>query len=100
LIVKFVEFVAGMRFFVLIPVIGLAVAADILFIRGGIGLIYFLWKLILGIEGEDTQGGITVHLVVTVHFFLVGTVLFLTSLGLYELFIQSLPLPPWLKRII
>jgi uncharacterized membrane protein YqhA len=32
-----------------------------------------------------------------VHLFLVGTVLFLTSLGIYELFIQPLPLPPWLK---
>ena len=29
--------------------------------------------------------------------FLVGTVLFITSLGIYELFIQPLPLPPWLK---
>ena len=33
----------------------------------------------------------------TVDSILVGTVLFLTSLGLYQLFIQALPLPEWLK---
>jgi uncharacterized membrane protein YqhA len=32
-----------------------------------------------------------------IHLFLVGTVLFITSLGLYELFIEPLPLSPWLK---
>ena len=48
-------------------------------------------------EGSDTQGNIIVDIVEIVHFFLVGTVLFLTSLGLYELFIEPLPLPPWLK---
>jgi uncharacterized membrane protein YqhA len=95
--IRFVKLIAGMRFFVLIPIIGLSIAADILFVRGGIDLVYFLWKLIFGIEGADTPGGIIVHIVEIVHFFLVGTVLFLTSLGLYELFIQPLPLPPWLK---
>lgn len=32
-----------------------------------------------------------------VHLFLVGTVLFLISFGLYQLFIQPLPLPGWLE---
>jgi uncharacterized membrane protein YqhA len=44
-------------------------------------------------EGEN----VIVELVETVHLFLVGTVLFLTSFGLYQLFIQPLPLPGWLK---
>ncbi|MGB9939554.1 YqhA family protein [Methanosarcina sp.] len=86
-----------MRFFVLIPVIGLAVAADVLFIKGGIDLVHFLWELVSGMQEADTQGSVIVELVEIVHLFLVGTVLFLTSLGLYELFIQSLPLPEWLR---
>lgn len=44
------------------------------------------WSLEL--KEQDTQGGIIVHLVEIVHFCLVGTVLFLISLGLYELFIN------------
>jgi hypothetical protein len=50
--IRLVKFIAGMRFFVLIPVIGLSLAAVILFIKGGITLIRFLLELISGIEGE------------------------------------------------
>ena len=95
--IRLVRFIAGTRFFALIPFIGLAIAADVLFIKGGIDLIHFLWDLVFGIGKADTQGNIIVDLVEIVHLFLVGTVLFLTSLGIYELFIQPLPLPPWLK---
>lgn len=95
--IRIVKFIAGMRFFVLIPVIGLAIAAVILFIKGGIDLIHFLPELIFGLEGTTAEGHIIVEIVEIVHLFLVGTVLFITSLGLYELFIEPLPLPPWLK---
>ena len=95
---RLVKFIAGMRFFVLIPVIGLSLAAVILFIKGGITLIRFLLELISGIEGETaTEGNIIVGIVQIIHLFLVGTVLFITSLGLYELFIEPLPLSPWLQ---
>ncbi|MCO5381309.1 MAG: YqhA family protein [Methanosarcina barkeri] len=96
--IRLVKFIAGMRFFVLIPVIGLSLAAVILFIKGGITLIRFLLELISGIEGETaTEGNIIVGIVQIIHLFLVGTVLFITSLGLYELFIEPLPLSPWLQ---
>jgi len=95
--IRLVKFIAGMRFFVLIPVIGLSLAAVILFIKGGINLIYFLSELISGMEGVATHGNIIVEIVQIVHLFLVGTVLFITSLGLYELFIEPLPLSPWLQ---
>ncbi|MGB9929926.1 MAG: YqhA family protein [Methanosarcina sp.] len=95
--IRLVKFIAGMRFFTLIPFIGLAIASAVLFIKGGINLVNFLWELSLGIGVEDTQENIIVHIVEIVHLFLVGTVLFITSLGIYELFIQPLPLPPWLR---
>jgi len=97
MMIKVVKFIAGTRFFVLIPVIGLAIAAVILFIKGGIELVYFLPELISGMEETATHGNIIVEIVEIVHLFLVGTVLFITSLGLYELFIEPLPLSPWLK---
>ena len=93
---KIVRFIAGMRFFVLIPVIGLAIAACALFVKGGIDIIHFMGELITGMS-EEGQGSVIVEIVETVHLFLVGTVLFLTSFGLYQLFIQPLPLPEWLK---
>ena len=94
---KVVKFIAGMRYFVLIPVIGLAITAGILFIRGGIDLLGFLWEMVAGIGETDTKSVIIIELVEIVHLFLVGTVLFITSFGLYQLFIQPLPLPAWLE---
>jgi uncharacterized membrane protein YqhA len=94
---KIVKFIAGMRFFGLIPVIGWATAACILFIKGGIDLINLLVELVAEITKTGTKGVIIVGFVETVHFFLIGTILFLTSLGFYQLFFQVLPLPEWLK---
>jgi uncharacterized membrane protein YqhA len=94
---KVVRFIAAIRFFVLIPVIGLAIAACALFIKGGIDIVHFMGELITGITETNPEANIIVEIVETVHLFLVGTVLFLTSFGLYQLFIQPLPLPAWVK---
>lgn len=98
---KVVRFIAGMRFFVLIPVIGLAIAACALFIKGGVDIVHFVGKLFIGVAETYPEiypeANIIVEIVETVHLFLVGTVLFLTSFGLYQLFIQPLPLPEWVK---
>jgi uncharacterized membrane protein YqhA len=95
---KIVKFIAGMRFFVLIPVIGLVIAACALFIQGGIDLVHFLGKMVAGVVELDTEEGvIIVEIVEAVHLFLAGTVLFLTSFGLYQLFIRPLPLPEWMR---
>lgn len=94
---KVVRFIAGIRFFVLIPVIGLAIAASVLFIKGGIDIVHLIGGLFTGGAETGPEENIIVHIVEIVHLFLVGTVLFLTSFGLYQLFIQPLPLPEWLK---
>jgi Predicted membrane protein len=94
---KIVRFIAGMRFFVLIPVVGLAISSCVLFVKGGIDIVHFVGELITGMTEEGPEGSIIVEIVETVHLFLVGTVLFLTSFGLYQLFIQPLPLPGWVK---
>lgn len=94
---KVVKFIAGIRYFVLIPVIGLTIAACTLFIKGGVDLVHFMGEIVAGIGKTGPEAEIIVQIVETVHLFLVGTVLFLTSVGLYQLFIQPLPLPGWLK---
>jgi uncharacterized membrane protein YqhA len=94
---KIVKFVAGMRLFGLIPVIGLAIAACVLFIKGGIDLFNLLVEMVAEISKTGTKGVIIVGFVEIVHLFLIGTILFLTSLGLYQLFFQVLPLPEWMK---
>lgn len=95
--------VAITRYIVLVPVIGLASAAAIFYLLGGIGLIGLLVELVAGAVGlAEEATPVTSELVVFelieyVHTFLVGTVVFITALGLYQLFIKELPLPGWLK---
>lgn len=95
--IRIVKFVAGMRLFVLIPIIGLAIASSVLFIIGGFELVHFLLELVSGTKEVATEERIIIEMIKIIHLFLVGTVLFLTSFGLYELFIEPLPLPEWLK---
>lgn len=94
---KIVQIIAGMRLFGLIPVVGLGVAACALFIKGGVDLLNLLVELVTEITKTGTKGIIIVGFVETIHLFLIGTIFFLTSLGLYQLFFQVLPLPKWLK---
>lgn len=86
-----------MRFFVLIPVIGLAIAACTLFIIGGVDLVHFMVGLVTGVGEAGPEEDIIVDIVEAVHLFLVGTVLFLTSIGFYQLFIEPIPLRGWLQ---
>lgn len=94
---KIMKFIAGIRFFMLIPIIGLAVAAFVLFVEGGNELVHLLVKMFVEAAKTGTESDVIVEIVEVIHLFLVGIVLFLTSLGLYQLFIHILPLPGWLK---
>jgi len=87
-----------------IPVIGLAIAASVFFVFGGIGLIRLLIELTIGAISNLTQsthstdrGLIIFEVVEFVHLFLVGTVLYITAIGLYQLFINEIRFPNWLK---
>ncbi len=91
------------RYLVLIPIIGLAIASAFFFIFGGIGLIRLLFELIAGglSQGEEIMtldsGTIIFEVVEYVHTFLVGTVLYITAMGLFQLFIREVDFPNWLK---
>lgn len=95
----------GTRYLIIIPSLGLAIAAAYFFIFGGVGLIRLLIDLLLSIFGVITSNAaeidrnlIIVEVVEFVHLFLVGTVLYITAIGLYQLFIHEIKMPGgWLK---
>ena len=93
-----IKIVSATRYLVIIPVLGLALAAAYLFIAGGLGMIGFIFENIVNpSQGDGPQVLSTIEVVEFVHQFLIGTVLYITALGLYQLFIQQLELPEWLK---
>lgn len=97
------RFLTKTRYLILIPILGLAIAAAAFFIFGGIGLIGLLFSLVLnglGVihEGPTPELGVIIFEVVEyVHTFLVGTVLYITAMGLFQLFIREIDFPHWLK---
>lgn len=97
------KFLIGTRYLILLPILGLAIAAASFFIFGGIGLIRLLLELIFNAGGsahqtvEATQGVIIFEVVEYVHTFLVGTVLYITAVGLFQLFIKEIDFVGWLK---
>ncbi len=93
-----VRFVRQTRYVVIIPIIGLALAAAVLFVAGGVGLITFLVRNISTYVSGSTAEVLPVFgLLEHVDQFLIGTVLYITALGLYQLFIEELPMRQWLK---
>lgn len=97
------RFLAGTRYLILIPILGLGLAAAGFFLLGGIGLIRLVVEVLMagfGIapqaNGAD-QGVIIFEVVEFVHTFLIGTVLYITAMGFYQLFIHEIEFPKWLK---
>lgn len=89
---------AGSRYLILIAVLGSFLTSVIILIYGGLTVVS------IGVE-VVTHAAFTItgakHLAVesieVIDLFLLGTVLYIIALGLYELFIDaSLPTPPWL----
>ena len=94
----------GTRYLIVFPILGLAVAASVFFIFGGYGLLQLLVEVVLSILGvtseriaELDRGLFIFEVVEYVHTFLVGTVLYITAVGLYQLFIHEIKFPGWLK---
>lgn len=93
-----VTIVRQTRYLVIIPIIGLALSAAVLFVAGGIGLVTFLVQNIGTYVSGSTADVLPVFgLLEHVDQFLIGTVLYITALGLYQLFIHELPMRDWLK---
>ncbi len=95
----FRRILAGSRYLVIIAVIGAFLAAVTVLIYGGLTVV----NIIIGVFGHGaftTDGAkhLAVECIEMIDLFLLGTVLYIISLGLYDLFIDDrLPMPPWLE---
>lgn len=94
---------SGTRYLVVVPILGLALAAGVFFVIGGFTLIKLivdgLLELFMHIPVESHGENIpfVIEVVEQVHNFLVGTVLYITAVGLYQLFIDDIKFRGWLK---
>ena len=89
---------AASRYLILLPVIGSLVGAITLIVYG---LLYSLQSAVAAFSKEISEKGLktlAVDSIELVDVFLIGTVLYIISIGLYELFIdKDLPTPEWLQ---
>lgn len=94
---------SGTRFLVILPIIGLALAAGVFFVFGGYSLIALIVEGIIGLfthvpaETHGEEIPFVIEVVEYVHTFLIGTVLYITAVGLYQLFIDEVEFHGWLK---
>ena len=76
-------------------------AAAALFVFGGYGLIRLVVQQVLMIfglmEAHESEVPVFVELVEYVHTFLIGTVLYITAVGFFQLFIKEVLFPEWLR---
>ncbi len=89
--------ISSTRYLIIIPVIGAFLGALALLIYGGIEVVIVIGEAFttkISTKGAKTMA---LSLIEIVDVFLLGVVLYIISLGLYELFIDdSVPLPDWL----
>ncbi len=97
------RFFVATRYLIILPIVGLGLAAAIFFIVGGFGLMRLLFESLMQYFGimEAAHSGeelpFMIEVVEYVHTFLIGTVLYITSIGFYQLFISEIEFPGWLK---
>lgn len=89
---------AGSRYLVLIAVFGSFLASVLVLIYGGLAVVSIILEVLahatFTVEGSK---GLAVACIEVIDLFLLGTVLYIVALGLYELFIdEHLPTPSWL----
>ena len=89
---------AGSRYFILIGVIGSFLASIALLIYGGLKTIGLIVNTFFGGDFSQTSAKyVAVGFIEILDLFLLGTVLYIIALGLYQLFIDDkLPLPAWM----
>lgn len=90
---------ATSRYIVPIPILGLVLAAAAMFTIGGFNLMQIPIETLLhsAAEGGGERLPLAVIIVEHVHELLIGTVLYITVVGLYQLFIHQVNVPEWLR---
>ena len=100
--VRLRNFFAASRFIIGLAVVGSFVGSAILLLIATLSLFNIAWNEIVNFDPENLGGRhidrLAVDLIEITDIILLGTVLYIVALGLYQLFIdQNLTLPRWLK---
>jgi uncharacterized membrane protein YqhA len=90
---------ASSRFFILIAVLATFVASAATMVYGGIATVLIIVRAFAaGDYSQKNAKLLTIDMVSMIDLFLLGTVMYIIAVGLYELFIDSgLPMPGWLR---
>lgn len=95
----FSEGALASRFIALFAIVGTAISALAVFIYGAVFVFIAVWDAITGGRpSEDGLKHLTLQLVESTDAFLLGTVLYIVSIGFFQLFIDSdLNIPGWMR---
>jgi uncharacterized membrane protein YqhA len=86
------------RYLIIIPALGSFIAATTLIVYGAVETVQLVGETFaLGVSSKGAKA-MALAFIEVVDLFLLGTVIYIIALGLYELFIdENLPLPAWLS---
>jgi uncharacterized membrane protein YqhA len=92
------QLVSVSRYLIIIPSLGSFVAATTLMVYGALDIAKLVGEaFVIGVSSKGAKA-LALGFIEAVDLFLLGTVLYIIALGLYELFIdEDLPLPDWLS---
>jgi uncharacterized membrane protein YqhA len=90
---------ASSRYFIVVAVVGSFVASAAALVYGGLSTVRVVLQAYgAGVFDEKGAKLLAVELVTIIDLFLLGTVLYIVAVGLYELFVDpGLPMPAWLR---
>ena len=91
------KIISSTRYLILIAVIGAFLAAIAVMVYGGYETIQIFSKLFNGELELRASKALAIKMIEVIDLYLIGTVFYITALGLYELFIDDqVPTPAWL----
>jgi uncharacterized membrane protein YqhA len=90
---------ASSRYFIVAAVLGSFLSAVVLILAGVVAVVDSAWKAIRHPRTDVAEAKkLAVDFIQMTDVFLLGTVLYIVALGLYELFVDAdLPMPGWLQ---
>ena len=93
------QLLGSSRYFIVVAVVGSFIASATALVYGGLATVGIVFRTLGNLDLSTTGAKVlSVDLVTMIDLFLIGTVLYIVAVGLYELFIDpGLPMPGWLK---
>ena len=93
----FRRILSSTRYIILIAVLGAFIASLAVLVHGGIETIRLVGHVIVVDLSEKPDKELLVAFIEVIDLYLIGTVFYITALGLYELFVDDqVPTPAWL----